>query len=75
MMKPIEKSIYSYFEAFAAECGSRRFLFDETRSYTVQESFQAAIAIGNQLFSYGIRSGSAVALRCTRSLDTCLAVL
>ena len=75
MMKPIEKSIYSYFEAFAAECGSRRFLFDETRSYTVQESFQAAIAIGNQLFSYGIRSGSAVALRCTRSLDTCLIYL
>ena len=74
-MKPIEKSIFDYFEAFAAECGDRRFLFDEHRSYTVEEAFREAIAIGNQLYARGIREGSTVALRCTRSLDTCLIYL
>lgn len=74
-MTPIEISIFEYFEAFAEECGSRRFLFDETRSYTVSDAFREAIAIGNQLYDRGIRSGSTVALRCTRSLDTCLIYL
>ena len=74
-MKPVEKSIFTYFEAFAAECGSRRFLFDDHRSYTVEEAFREAVAIGNRLYAFGIRSESAVALRCTRSLDTCLIYL
>ena len=75
IMKPIEKSIFSYFEAFAAECPDRQFLFDENRSYTVAEAFRESIAIGNRLFAWGIRSGTPVALRCTRSLDTCLIYL
>lgn len=75
IMTPIEKSIYEYFHAFASECGGRRFLFDEHRSYTVAEAFHEAVAIGNQLYGYGIRSGTMVALRCTRSLDTCLIYL
>lgn len=74
-MKPVETSIFDYFQDFVGECGSRRFLYDEARSYTVEEAFREAIAIGNRLFAYGIRSGSTVALRCTRSLDTCLIYL
>lgn len=74
-MKPIEKSIFEYFEEFAAQCPDRPFLFDENRSYTVLQAYQEAIAIGNRLYANGIRSGSTVALRCTRSLDTCLIYL
>ena len=74
-MKPIEKSIFEYFREYAAECKDRRFLFDESRCYTVEDAYQEAIAIGNLLYAYGIRAGSVVALRCTRSLDTCLIYL
>lgn len=74
-MKPIEKSIFEYFEEFAAQCPDRRFLFDENRSYTVLQAYQGAIALGNCLYASGIRAGSTVALRCTRSLDTCLIYL
>lgn len=74
-MKPIKKSIFAYFQEYAGECPHKRFLFDENRSYTVSQAFQEAIAIGNRLFTAGIRSGSTVALRCTRSLDTCLIYL
>ena len=75
IMNPIERSIFSYFEAFAAECPNRLFLFDENRTYTVGEAFRASVAIGNRLYDCGIRSGSSVVLRCTRSLDTCLIYL
>ena len=75
IMQPIEKSIFSYFEAFATECPDRLFLFDEHRRYTVAEAFRASVVLGNRLYNCGIRSGSSVALRCTRSLDTCLIYL
>lgn len=74
-MKPIEKSIYEYFCEYADGCGTRRFLFDEGRSFSVRESFSSAVAIGNRLHRAGIGAGSFVALRCTRSLDTCLIYL
>ena len=74
-MKPIEKSIFEYFRQFAEACGQRRFLFDEERSFTVAQAYQSCTTIGNQLCDLGIREGSTVALRCTRSLDTCLIYL
>ena len=74
-MKPIEKSILEYFEEYAAQCPDKRFLFDEGRCYTVEGAYREAAAIGNRLYAYGIKAGSAVALRCTRSLDTCLIYL
>lgn len=74
-MKAIEKSILEYFQEYAAQCPDKRFLFDEGRSYTVEEAYRGAVAIGNQLYAYGVRAGSAVALRCTRALDTCLIYL
>ena len=74
-MKPIEKSILEYFQEYAGSCGDRRFLFDERRCYSVDGAYREAVAIGNRLYAYGIRAGSAIALRCTRSLDTCLIYL
>lgn len=74
-MKPIEKSIFEYFREYAAECRDQRFLFDESRCYTVEGAYQEAVTIGNRLYAYGIGASSIVALRCTRSLDTCLIYL
>ena len=74
-MKPIEKSILDYFQEYATECPAKRFLFDETRTYTVSAAYQTAISIGNQFFRFGLREGSSAVLRCTRSLDTCLIFL
>ena len=74
-MKPIEKSISDYFREFARDSGNRRFLFDEQRCYTVAEAYHESVAIANQLYCYGVKAGSAAALRCTRSVDTCLIYL
>ena len=74
-MKPIEKSILEYFEEYAVQCPDKRFLFDENRCYTVGDAYREAVAVGNRLAACGVREGSAVALRCTRSLDTCLIYL
>ena len=74
-MTPIEKSIFAYLKDYMEISPNKRFLFDETRSFTVAQVYQEVIALGNQLFCYGIREGSTVALRCTRSLDTCLIYL
>lgn len=71
-MAAVEKSIFEYFEKYAAECGGSLYLFDEERRYTVEETFCEAIAIGNRLHDFGVREGSLVALRCTRSLDAYL---
>ena len=74
-MIPIEKSIFEYFHEYAIQCPEKRFLFDENRTYSVADAYHETVTIGNQLFTYGIREGSTVALRCTRSLDTCLIYL
>lgn len=74
-MATVEKSIFEYFEKYAAECGSNLFLFDEERRYTVEETFCEAITIGNRLYDLGVREGNLVALRCTRSLDAYLIYL
>ena len=71
-MAAVEKNIFEYFESYAAECGGNLFLFDEERSYTVEETFHEAVAIGNRLHDFGVRVGSLVALRSTRSLDAYL---
>ena len=74
-MAGVEKSIFEYFEKYAAECGKNLFLFDEERSYTVEETFHEAVAIGNRLHDFGVRPGSRAALRSTRSLDAYLIFL
>lgn len=74
-MKPIEKSILQYLREYAAENGEHCFLFDENRRYTARQVYWETIAMGNRLFAMGIHAGSTVALRCTRSLDTCLIYL
>lgn len=74
-MARVGKSIFEYFEKYAKECGGNLFLFDEERRYTVEETFCEAITIGNRLYDLGVKNGSLVALRCTRSLDAYLIFL
>ena len=74
-MAGVEKSIFEYFEEYAAERGGDLFLFDEERRYTVEETFREAVAIANCLHEFGVRPGSLAALRCTRSLDAYLIFL
>ena len=74
-MKPIEKSFFEYLQEYAQDCGRQRFLFDEERGYTVEQVLWETAAIGNRLMAMGIREGSTAALRCTRSIDTCLIYL
>lgn len=74
-MATVEKSIFEYFQEYAAQQGSSRFLFDENRVYTVEETFREAIAIANRLHALGIGDGTEVALRSTRSLDAYLIFL
>lgn len=74
-MVDINKSLYVHFKTYAQEYGEKRFLFDEERSYTVAEAYREIIAIGNQLHDYGVKKGSLVLYRCTRSVDAYLIYL
>lgn len=74
-MKPVEKSLDQFFREYAAACSARRFLFDEERSYTVRDAYLACANLAGQLSALGIQQGSVTALRCTRTLDTCLIYL
>ena len=42
-MTPIEKSIFEYFREFAADAPHKRFFFDETRSFTAEQAFDACV--------------------------------
>ena len=74
-MAAVEKCIFEYFRQYAADCGQELYLFDENRRYTVDDTFCEAITIGNRLYELGVRDGTLVALRCTRSLDSYLIFL
>ena len=74
-MISIEKSLYAHFKEFAKDCKNQRFVFDEDRSYTASEAFNEIIAIANNLYDYGVKEGSLVAFRCTRSVDAYLIYL
>ena len=74
-MASVEKCFYEYFHRFAKSQGEKLFLFDEDRRYSASETFREAIAIGNKLYALGVREGSLVALRCTRSVDAYLIFL
>jgi len=74
-MAKVEKCIFEYFASYASQCADDLFLFDEDRHYSVAETFREAIAIGNQLHDLGVKEGSMVALRCTRSVDAYLIYL
>ena len=74
-MAAVNQCFFEYFHQFVQAHGDKPFLFDEDRSYTASEAFQEAITIGNQLYDAGVREGSLVALRCTRSVDAYLIFL
>ncbi len=74
-MKPIEKTIYDYFLDYATASPEKPFLFDEARRLSVRGALWTFTDIANRLHDLGIRQGTRVALRCTRSIDTCLIYL
>ena len=74
-MHPIEKSFAEYLREYADARPDHRFLFDEERSLTVEQVYRLTVALGNRLHALGIREGNSVALRCTRSIDTCILFL
>ena len=74
-MAEVTKNIFHYFQKFARDCRGNLFLADIHRAYGAGDAFQEAINLANRFFAAGIREGSLVALRSTRSLDACLLLL
>ncbi len=68
----VEDSTYELMKAFAEEEGEKRFLADETQSFTARETYCTVTAIANRLCELGVREGTVVALRCPRALKTSL---
>lgn len=73
-MTPTEKNLYQYFHDYARRCGDNRFVFDEEKAYTVDETFSIVIGLANKLYALGIRPGTRVALKCTRTVETALVI-
>lgn len=65
-------SMFEYFKAYAQECGGNRFLFNEEKSLTVEKAYREMLSLSAALWKTDVRVGSMVALRCTRSIETCL---
>lgn len=66
------KSLYRHFLDYAGASPDLPFFFDEERCYSVRESLWAVIAAANRLSEKGVRAGSLVALRTTRSVDAAI---
>lgn len=71
-MTPTKTSLYEFFLQYVAERGNDRFLFDETESLTVAESFAAACSIANELTANGVQVGEFVGVRADRNIETVL---
>ncbi len=71
-MKPTTKSFFEYLREFAETDGDKRLFFTENVNYTARMVFRTANAIALNLRAHGVKKGSVVALRCTRSIETAL---
>ena len=71
-MELLNKSLYQCLKDAAEEERDRTYLFNERRSYSFLQTFNESVAIANDLYKFGIKDGSLVALRITRSLDSVL---
>ena len=71
-MTPTKTSLYEFFLQYAAERGNDTFLFDETETFTVAESFAAICSMANTLTTYGVKVGDLVGVRAHRSIETVL---
>ena len=74
-MRPSIKNIFAYLEDYVNSSPQECFLFDEDRSYTVQETYDEVVVIANTLYNLGVRQGDLVAVRTTRSLDCALIMI
>ena len=71
-MSPTKTSLYEFFLQYAAERGNDTFLFDETESLTVNESFAVACSLANDLTANGVQIGELVGVRADRNIETVL---
>ena len=71
-MKPTTKTIYEYLKNYAEEDPNTQLFFDEMKSYTVKETYNEVVSIANALHAFGVRKGSLIAFRMTRSVDCTL---
>lgn len=71
-MTPTKTSLYEFFLQYAAERGNDTFLFDETETFTVAESFAAICSMANTLTTCGVKVGDLVGVRAHRSIETVL---
>ncbi len=69
-MQPTNKRLIEYFQDAVKEYGNKRYLFDEVSEYSYGEAYNEAIAVANELYGFGIKECSLVALRTTRSIDS-----
>ena len=69
-MKPIEKSVYDYLKEYAEEKPNDLLFWDDDRTYTVLDIYNELVAIANDMYAFGVRTGDKVAVRATRTLDT-----
>lgn len=71
-MVPCEKTLYSYFEEYAAERGGDLFLSDEHKSYTAAQAFRAVRCLAKQMQDGGVEKGVFVAVTATRTVESIL---
>ncbi len=71
-MIPCEKTLYSYFEEYAAERGGNLFISDEHKSYTVAQAFHTSRCLAKQMQDGGIEKGVFVAVKAERTVESIL---
>lgn len=71
-MKPIERTLYSYLEEFAAEMPDKLLYADEDKSFTAKQTYGKVNELANRLYRLGIRAESEVVIRATRSIEATL---
>lgn len=66
------QSIYDYLRIYAEEKPDMVLFGDEERTYTARKAYDEMVVLGNKMHRFGVKQGSLVALRTTRSLDCSL---
>ncbi len=69
-----EKTLYELLKEIAFDSPDKRFLFTEEKSYTRMETLLAIRCLISQLKDGGVKKGSIVGLRTTRSINTVLLI-
>lgn len=67
-MQPSTKTLYDFFAEFSNARGNDRFIFNETSSYTVSQSFNIVKHLAKQFQNNGIKCGDLVAIKADRTI-------